>query len=95
MQDMYKQDVEKWKKIYEDFRKSRIINEVNIFTSYIICGNYNGSTTYTYHFYNRDENFVSDIANGMRKMFPDSSVVVNNYTIWSLFNYKSITVTWK
>lgn len=99
MQDMHKKDVERWKKMEKDSREIKIINEVNMFQVYIIHLNNEGYANCTRSFYCIDTTFVSEIADKLRERFPDSTVLVNNSTIGSmilssLFNYKSITVTW-
>ena len=99
MQDMHKKDVEKWKKMEKDSREIKIINEVNMFQVYIIHLNNEGYVNCTRSFYCIDTTFVSEIADKLRERFPDSTILVNNSTIGSmilssLFNYKSITVTW-
>lgn len=100
MQDMHKKDVERWKKMKEDSREIKIINEVNMFQVYIINLNNEGYANCTRSFYCIDSTYVSEIADKLRERFPDSKVVVNDSTIGSmillcLFNYRSITVTWK
>ena len=99
MQDMHKKDVERWKRMEKDSREIKIINEVNMFQVYIIHLNNEGYANCTRSFYCIDTTFVSEIADKLRERFPDSTVLVNNSTIGSmilssLFNYKSITVTW-
>lgn len=80
--------------------RKKIIIEVNRFNGYIMNLNTDGYTSYTRSIYCIDPTFVSEIADKMRERFPDSTVVVNNSTIgsmvlWTLFNYRSIIVTWK
>ena len=100
MKDMHKIDIERWKKMKEVARESKIIGEVNVFQGYVINLNTEGYTNYTRSFFCRDPTFVSEIADKLRERFPDSKVVVDDSTIGSmillcLFNYRSITIMWK
>lgn len=97
---MHKEDIERWDKMKKAIRESKIIGEVNVFQGHIINLNNDGYTNYTRSFYCIDSTYVSEIADKLRERFPDSTVVVNDSTIGgmilsSLFNYRSITVTWK
>lgn len=100
MKDMHKIDIERWKKMKEDVRESKIIGEVNVFQGYAINLNNEGYANCTRSFYCIDSTYVSEIADKLRERFPDSKVVVNDSTFGSmillcLFNYRSITIMWK
>ena len=72
-------------------REEKIKDRAEMLTRYILCVNKEGHKNYTGYFYNYDENFVTDIMDIIRERFPDSNIVIG----WSLFNYSSITVSWK
>lgn len=95
LQELYNRQVQ----INEDrkqwLQEEQIHNEVSMITREVLSVNNDGHKTCTMYVYNRDKNFATDIANILCKRFTGSIVTVSNYTIWRLFNYCAITVTWK
>jgi hypothetical protein len=75
-------------------RENKIQDEVTMLTIQIFNANSKGYKTYSKYVYKEDETFVSDIADKLCKRFEDSIITVDKNTMWRLFNYCMITVTW-
>jgi len=80
--------------------KESVYDDLGAFTRKIRFRNYFGFTSCSRYFYNYDHTYVSSIANHIREIFPDSTVVIDRDTICGviirgLSNYTSITVTSK
>ena len=94
LQDLYNirvksnEDRTKW------LQEEQIHSEVSTITREIFSVNGDGHKTCTMYVYKRDKHFATDIADILCKKFPGSIVTVNYNTIWRLFNYCAITVTW-
>ena len=95
LQELYNRQVQ----INEDrkqwLQEEQIHSEVSMITREVLSVNNDGHKTCTMYVYNRDKHFATDIADIICKRFPGSIVTISNYTIWRLFNYCTITVTWK
>ena len=75
-------------------REYTINSEVLLFTKNILNTNSKGYKTYSKYVYNVDETFGSDIADKLCERFEGSIITVDKNTMWRLFNYCMITVTW-
>lgn len=75
-------------------REYKIQDEVRTFTINILNINRQGHRTYTKYVYKEDDTFASEIADKLCETFQGSIITVDKNTIWRLFNYCMITVTW-
>ena len=94
LQDLYDKKVEILEIERKRVRDYQINIEAGRITRRIIYENSNGKKIYTTYVYNKDEKYVLDIQNNLCERFPNSTVTVNKYTIWRLFNYHMITISW-
>jgi predicted metal-binding protein len=94
LQDLYHKQVEIQEIERKRVRDYQIQIEAGMITKKVFYENGNGKKTCTMYVYNKDNKFVSDIHYILCERFPNSTVTVNNYTIWRLFNYHMITIIW-
>jgi hypothetical protein len=92
LQEMYNREV-----IGNENKREReytINSEVLLFIKNILNANSKGYKTYSKYVYKEDETFGSDIADKLCERFEGSIITVDKNTMWRIFNYCMITVTW-
>ena len=99
LQEMHKQHVRNREDMRKAMREHNIKDCVMMFMRYILSVNRHGQKHYAWYVYNYDDQFASDVADGLRTTFPDSTIVMSHSTmvgriVQTLFHRVWISVTW-
>ena len=94
LQELYNRRVIENENQKKKIREYKIQDKVTTFTINILNANSKGYKTYSKYVYKEDETFGSDIADKLCERFEGSIITVDKNTMWRIFNYCMITVTW-
>jgi hypothetical protein len=75
-------------------REDKIHSVVLLFAMKIFFLDSEGYRSYTGYVYNEDSTFVSDFVSILSEKIPGCIIENSIHTIWRLFNYRMVTVTW-